>query len=60
MWGTKDRAVDYRSAERVRQNFRHVKSVTFDGVGHIPYEEAPAEFNRALIEFLKDSDFASG
>jgi pimeloyl-ACP methyl ester carboxylesterase len=60
MWGTKDRAVDFRSAERVRQNFQHVKSVTFDGVGHIPYEEAPVEFNRALIEFLKDSNFASG
>jgi pimeloyl-ACP methyl ester carboxylesterase len=60
MWGTKDRAVDYRSADRVRRNFRSVRSVTFDGVGHIPYEEAPDDFNRALIEFLKDSDFSSG
>jgi pimeloyl-ACP methyl ester carboxylesterase len=60
MWGTKDRAVDYRSAERVRRNFRNVRIVTFDGVGHIPYEEAPEEFNRALIDFLRDADLASG
>jgi len=26
--------------------------VAFSGVGHLPYEEAPQEFNRALIEFL--------
>jgi pimeloyl-ACP methyl ester carboxylesterase len=52
IWGTKDRAVDFRSAEALRQNFRDVRLVAFDGVGHLPYEEAPAEFNRALIEFL--------
>jgi pimeloyl-ACP methyl ester carboxylesterase len=26
--------------------------VLFKGVGHLPYEEAPEEFNRALIDFL--------
>jgi pimeloyl-ACP methyl ester carboxylesterase len=56
MWGTKDRAVDYRSAERVRRNFRNVRIVTFEGVGHLPYEEAPDEFNRALIDFLRDAN----
>jgi len=60
MWGTKDRAVNIRSAEHVRQNFRDVRSVTFDGVGHLPYEEAPDKFNRALIEFLQDADLTSG
>jgi pimeloyl-ACP methyl ester carboxylesterase len=53
MWGTKDRAVDYRSAEPLRKNYQDVRLVTFKGVGHLPYEEAPDEFNRALIEFLK-------
>jgi pimeloyl-ACP methyl ester carboxylesterase len=24
----------------------------FSGIGHLPYEECPEEFNRALIEFL--------
>jgi pimeloyl-ACP methyl ester carboxylesterase len=55
LWGTKDRAVDYRSAEPLRRNFRNARLVTLEGVGHLPYEEAPEEFNRALIDFLKDS-----
>jgi pimeloyl-ACP methyl ester carboxylesterase len=56
MWGTKDRAVDYRSAEALRKNFLDVRLVTFKGVGHLPYEEAPDEFNQALIDFLKRND----
>ena len=56
MWGTKDRAVDYRSAEPLRKNFQDVRLVIFKGVGHLPYEEAPEEFNQALIDFLNNSD----
>jgi len=52
IWGKADRAVSFQSAEPLRQNFRHVRLVAFDGVGHLPYEEAPAEFNRALLDFL--------
>ena len=53
MWGTRDRAVSYRSAEPLRRNFNDCRLVTFKGVGHLPYEEAPEEFNRVLIEFLQ-------
>ncbi|MBZ5666603.1 MAG: alpha/beta fold hydrolase [Acidobacteriia bacterium] len=52
VWGTMDRAVDFRSAEPLRRSFRDARLVAFDGVGHLPYEEAPEEFNRALIDFL--------
>jgi pimeloyl-ACP methyl ester carboxylesterase len=52
VWGTMDRAVHFQSAEPLRQNFRNVRLVAFKGVGHLPYEECPAEFNRVLIEFL--------
>lgn len=52
MWGTRDRAVHFRSAEPLRRNFRQARVVAFDGVGHLPYEEAPEEFNRVLIDFL--------
>lgn len=52
IWGTRDRAVSFRSAEPLRQYFRNCRLVAFQGVGHLPYEEAPEEFNRALIEFL--------
>ena len=52
MWGTRDRAVSFRSAEPLRQNFRDSRLVAFKDVGHLPYEEAPEEFNRELIKFL--------
>jgi pimeloyl-ACP methyl ester carboxylesterase len=52
IWGTKDRAVSFESAEPLRRNFRDVRLVALEGVGHLPYEEAPEEFNRALIDFL--------
>ncbi|MFI5114367.1 MAG: alpha/beta fold hydrolase [Terriglobales bacterium] len=52
MWGTRDRAVSVKSAEPLRSNFRDAKLVVFKGVGHLAYEEATEEFNRALIEFL--------
>jgi pimeloyl-ACP methyl ester carboxylesterase len=52
LWGTKDRAVDFRSAEPLRQNFSDARVVAFDGAGHLPYEEASEDFNRALVDFL--------
>ncbi|MGA8539310.1 MAG: alpha/beta fold hydrolase [Terriglobales bacterium] len=52
IWGTKDRAVAFDSAEPLRRNFSNARLVAFDGVGHLPYEEAPEDFNRALADFL--------
>ncbi len=52
IWGTKDRAVSFRSAEPLQRNFRDAQLALFKGVGHPPYEEAPEDFNRAVIEFL--------
>jgi pimeloyl-ACP methyl ester carboxylesterase len=52
IWGTRDRAVSFGSAAPLRRNFRDARLVAFEGVGHLPYEEAPQEFNRALLDFL--------
>jgi pimeloyl-ACP methyl ester carboxylesterase len=52
IWGTKDRAVHFQSAEPLRRNFHDARLVAFEGAGHLPYEEAPEDFNRALVEFL--------
>ena len=52
VWGMRDRAVHFASAEPLRRNFRDARLVAFEGVGHLPYEEAPQEFAAALIEFL--------
>ncbi len=52
VWGTRDRIVDPRSAARLQAAFSNAKLVMIEGAGHLPYEEAPEEFNRILLEFL--------
>jgi len=52
MWGSKDPAVYLSSMEPLARHFANVEKIVFPGIGHLPYEECAAEFNRALIEFL--------
>jgi pimeloyl-ACP methyl ester carboxylesterase len=52
IWGTADTAVDPASAVPLKQQFSDCQLVTFEGVGHLPYEEVPEEFDRAVINFL--------
>jgi pimeloyl-ACP methyl ester carboxylesterase len=52
LWGGDDPAVYVSSARRLAQFFLNPRTVIFPRVGHLPYEECPEEFNRALIEFL--------
>jgi pimeloyl-ACP methyl ester carboxylesterase len=52
LWGSRDAAVDPASATQLKQRFRDCRMIMLDGVGHLPYEEAPEEFNHAVAEFL--------
>ncbi|HZU31351.1 MAG TPA: alpha/beta fold hydrolase [Candidatus Angelobacter sp.] len=52
IWGTRDGAVDLRSSEKLMQSLPGCERVLFQGVGHLPFEEAPDEFNRLTLEFL--------
>ncbi len=52
VWGTRDRIVDPRSAARLKAAFTNARLIMMDGLGHLPYEESPDEFNRVLLEFL--------
>lgn len=52
MWGDRDSAVYVSSLEPLAQYFPKSEKVVFPGVGHLPYEECPEEFNRELIRFL--------
>jgi pimeloyl-ACP methyl ester carboxylesterase len=52
LWGSKDAAVLPGSAPRLKAQFQHAELVLLDGVGHLPYEEAPEEFNRVVGRFL--------
>ena len=55
LWGNRDAAVSPASAEPLRKNFSNCRFVMMDGVGHIPYEEVPDDFNRVVNEFLLSS-----
>jgi pimeloyl-ACP methyl ester carboxylesterase len=55
IWGSKDPAVYASSLEPLARHFANAQRVVFPGVGHLPYEECPEEFNRTLIEFLTQS-----
>ena len=56
MWGDKDPAVYVSSMEPLARHFADVQKIVFPGVGHLPYEECPREFNRALIRFLTNEE----
>jgi len=55
VWGTKDVAVDPASATPLSKCFKNCRLVMLEGVGHIPYEEVPEEFNRIISEYLTET-----
>jgi pimeloyl-ACP methyl ester carboxylesterase len=52
LWGSEDPAVYVSSMEPLALHFANVQTVVFPGIGHLPYEECPEEFSRAVIQFL--------
>ena len=52
IWGRDDAAVYASSGAALTRHFQNSQLKVLPGVGHLPYEECPAEFNRLLIEFL--------
>jgi pimeloyl-ACP methyl ester carboxylesterase len=52
LWGSRDRAVSPDSAHQIADHLDNARLVVLPGVGHLPYEEAPEEFNRAVLDFL--------
>jgi pimeloyl-ACP methyl ester carboxylesterase len=52
IWGSKDPAVYASSLKPLAEHFPNSQTVVFPGVGHLPYEECPEEFNTALVRFL--------
>ena len=53
IWGERDGAVDPRSAQQLLRRLPNAQLKLFPGVGHLPYEEAPEEFNRVVLDFLR-------
>jgi pimeloyl-ACP methyl ester carboxylesterase len=52
LWGADDETVSAVSGLELRKRFSHAEFVVLPKVGHLPYEEDPAAFNRCLLQFL--------
>jgi pimeloyl-ACP methyl ester carboxylesterase len=52
VWGREDELIPLASGEKLRDGITGAKLVVFDHCGHIPHVEKPAEFTRAVLEFL--------
>lgn len=52
IWGTRDGAVDVRSAGLLKRALPSCELALIDGAGHLPFEETPEEFNRLVLDFL--------
>jgi pimeloyl-ACP methyl ester carboxylesterase len=52
IWGSLDAAVDPASAPKLEAKFHNCRLMMLEGIGHLPYEEAPEEFNQVVREFL--------
>jgi pimeloyl-ACP methyl ester carboxylesterase len=53
LWGDRDVAVYVSSAETLRKHLNNSQLIVFPGIGHVPYEEIPEEFNSILGSFLR-------
>lgn len=53
IWGTRDGAVDMRSADVLRQKLPKSELAIIQGAGHLPFEETPEQFNQLVMGFLE-------
>jgi pimeloyl-ACP methyl ester carboxylesterase len=52
LWGSRDKAVFPSSIHQLQSRLKNSALVLMRGVGHLPYEEVPDEFNRVVCDFL--------
>ena len=53
LWGSRDRVIPLASVAALQRRFRNCRLLVQEGAGHLPYEEMPQEFNRAVLDFLE-------
>ena len=56
VWGARDPIIPVRHGERAHQAIAGSRLEIFEGVGHLPQLEAPAQFVTALERFLEDTE----
>ena len=55
LWGEKDIIVPLHTARELQRVMNDVPLAIIPGAGHLPYEESPAEFTRAVIAWMNDN-----
>jgi pimeloyl-ACP methyl ester carboxylesterase len=58
VWGARDPIIPVRHAKRAHEAIAGSRLEVFDGVGHLPQLEAPAQFVTVLERFLADTEGA--
>jgi pimeloyl-ACP methyl ester carboxylesterase len=59
VWGEGDTVLPVAHANAAVEAMPHSRLLTMPGVGHFPHAERPAQFARALIDFVATSDPSS-
>jgi pimeloyl-ACP methyl ester carboxylesterase len=52
IWGGRDRVLPVANAHRIQKDISNAQLRVLPDVGHLPHEEAPAEVNRLIGDFL--------
>lgn len=52
IWGDRDNLVPLTSARELKNHLKNSELMIMNGIGHLPYEERPEEFNQILLRFL--------
>jgi len=52
LWGSRDKAVFPSSIHQLQARLKNSALILMRGVGHLPYEEVPEDFNRVVCDFL--------
>lgn len=54
LWGAADRIVPLSVGEALHERLPAADWIVYDGIDHMPMQEAPEQFNRDLIAFLSE------
>lgn len=52
IWGGRDRVLPVANASRIQRDIPGAQLLVLPEIGHLPHEEAPADVNRAIADFL--------
>jgi pimeloyl-ACP methyl ester carboxylesterase len=55
LWGEKDGMIPFSNAADYMRDIPHAKLVALPNLGHVPFEEAPAESLPPVMVFLAGS-----